>query len=97
MLFPQLREFIESVIAKLSITKKYRFGFRVNDQWKSKPLTHELFNQLMDNLTKEKFIYDMDNKPVEYFYDNCGQELPEWSLFDAISVKPVSGIERREG
>ena len=86
MLFDKLVSFMESVVGNLAITNKYKFKFRVNNCWYSKPLTPELWNTLLEKLKNGSLIYDIDNKPPEYFYEKGGENIPEWSLFDSIGI-----------
>ena len=41
-------------------------------------------DKLMNKFNEQSFIFDMDQKPPEYFYEQGSEELPEWSLFSAI-------------
>ena len=87
LLFPQLKKFFEDFIDSLPITQHYNFVFNVNGQWIKKPLSPELYNQLMENFTEENLIFNLDQKPPEYFYEKGSMELPEWSLFSAIGIE----------
>ena len=82
----KLVDYMETVMGEMAITNRYKFTFRVNGQWYSKPLTPELWHTLLEKLKNGSLIYDIDNKPPEYFYEKGGEELPEWSIYDAIGV-----------
>ena len=84
LLFPRLKEFFEDTIAKLPIIQMYKIQFNVNGTWKSLPLKPETFNKLMENFTEENFVFDLESKAPEFFYENGGEELPTWSLFSAL-------------
>lgn len=90
ILFPKLIQFFHDYIDNLPITNKFNFGFKVDNQWYSKPLTPELYNKLMENFTLENLIFNIDNKPPEYFYEQGSMNIPEWSLFSAIRIAPIS-------
>ena len=83
-LFPLLKAFFEEHIATLPIIGKYKLQFKVDGQWHSRQLKPETFNKLMENFTEEHFIFNIDEKPPEYFYEKGGEDLPEWSLFSEI-------------
>ena len=54
----------------------------------------------MDNLTLENLIFNNDNKPPEYFYEQGKDELLEWSLFNELSFmkfKDDEGYNDRGG
>ena len=52
-----------------------------------------LWNKLMENFTLKNFIFDMDNKPPEYFYEEGGMELPTWYLFSALKFTKYEKYE----
>ena len=83
-LFPLLLNFFNENIATLPIIEKYKIQYKVNGIWYSKQLNPENYNKLMNNFTEENFIFNIDQKPPEYFYEKGGQDLPDWSLFSAI-------------
>lgn len=89
LLFPRLKQFFKDFIDPLPATEQYKFAFNVNGQWYSKPFTPELYNQLMENFHEENLIFNLDDRPPEYFYEKGSMKLPEWSLFSAISIEPV--------
>ena len=45
-------------------------------------------NKLMENLTEQNFIFDLEDIIPEYFYEEGGEELPAWSLFTELSFSP---------
>ena len=83
-LFPLLLNFFNENIATLPIIEKYKIQYKVNGIWYTKQLNPENYNRLMNNFTEENFIFNIDQKPPEYFYEKGGQDLPDWSLFSAI-------------
>lgn len=83
-IFPQLLEFFHEHIDTLPIIEKYKLQYKVNGAWHTLTFTPENYKKLMDNFTEENFIFDIDQKPPEYFYEKGSQELPDWSLFSAI-------------
>ena len=89
LLFPQLKNFFETFIAELPITGKYKVIFKVNGNYYSKPLSSAVFNKLMQNLTDKNFIFNIDDHPPEYFYEQGSMELPAWSLFSELSIKEI--------
>ena len=80
-------------IGQLIITDKYRIRYRVGKEWKTKSLTPEVFNDLMDSFTEEDFILDIDSTPPEYYYDEQSMQMPPWSLFSAIKFEPVKNTK----
>ena len=94
LLFPELKSFFEEEIASLPIIDMYKIQFKVNNEWRTKPLKPEVWNKLMENFTLNNFIFDMDEKPPEYFYEHGGEEFPTWSLFSAIKF---SRYHKHEG
>ena len=83
-IFPLLLNFFNENIATLPIIEKYKIQYKVNGIWYTKQLNPENYNKLMNNFTEENFIFNIDQKPPEYFYEQGGQDLPDWSLFSAI-------------
>ena len=67
-LFPKLKKFFDEKIGELTIIEMYKIQYKVNNDWRSKPLKPDVWNKLMENFTLKNFIFDMDNKPPEYFY-----------------------------
>ena len=83
-LFPLLLNFFNENIASLPIIEKYKIQYKIDGTWYSRQLNPENYNKLMNNFTEENFIFNIDQKPPEYFYEQGGQDLPDWSLFSAI-------------
>ena len=80
----------------ISIIEKYKLVYRVNGEWHTKPLTPEVMNKLSNDLTEANFVFDIDDKPPEYFYDDnkgSANELPSWSLFSAIRFEPNPKVD----
>ena len=69
----------------IPIIQMYKFQFKVNDRWVTKPLTQKVMNKLMDNFTEQNFIFNLDDIAPEYFYEHGGEELQSWSIFTAIN------------
>ena len=90
LLLPRLKKFFESVIAELPITGKYKVVFKVNGNYYSKPLSPTVYKKLMDNLIDKNFIFNIDEQPPEYFYEQGSMELPAWSLFSWLAIKEIS-------
>ena len=76
LLFPFLRDFLLNEIGQLIITDDYRIRYRVNNEWRTKALTPEVFNGLMESFTEEDFIFNLDSTPPEYFYDRQSMQMP---------------------
>ena len=87
-LFPRLKEFFEELMENTPIIEMYKIQFKVNGEWKSKPLTPKVMNKLMENLTEQNFIFDLEDIIPDYFYEEGGEELPTWSLFTELSFSP---------
>ena len=85
LIFPALSNFFKNVVSNLNI-EEYKLQFNVGGEWHSKPLTPELWKDLVDKFELENFIFNFngDGKPAEYFYDKGSMEFPEWSLFSSI-------------
>ena len=84
LLFQPLSDFFDKHILKLPIINKYKVSFLVNGSWYHKPLTPEVLNNLMNNLKEKHLIFDIDTTPPEYFYEEGGSKLPDWSMFDVL-------------
>ena len=77
-------------IGTLTFAKKYMIKFRVDGDWKTVPLNQDTYKQLLEKLQKGSFVYNMDEMPTwEYEAGKEITELTQWSLFDAILIKPV--------
>ena len=87
--FPLLKEWLTDVVGGQVLEKKYKFCFKVNDKWYSKPLTPELYDEMMSKFTEESLLYSIDKTFKDYISDPAVYDLPEWSLFDAVSIKEV--------
>ena len=70
------------------IIKQYKLSYKVNGCWHSQPLTPEVMKKLYDDLAEANFIFDIDEKPPEYYYEKEKNELPPWCLFSAIAFTP---------
>ena len=80
----ELKEFLEEEVKPLVITDDYKIQFSVNGEWHSKPLTPEIFTDLLSKLTKNNFFYDLRKIRPEKLYEKAAMDLPEWSMFSAI-------------
>ena len=87
--FPLLKEWLTDVVGGQVLEKKYKFCFKVNDKWYSKPLTPELYDEMMSKFSEESLLYSIDKTFKDYISDPAVYDLPEWSLFDAVSIKEV--------
>ena len=96
-IFPELLEFFHEHIDSLPIIDKYKLQYKINGVWHTKQLSAENYKKLMDNFTEENFIFDIDQKPPEYFYEQGSQELPEWSLFSAIKFSKYIHYKDNKG
>ena len=96
MLFEPLKEYMENEMGKLSSSNQYKIQFNVNGEWHSKPLTPEVYNQLLANFDLKHFIFDLENKPPEYFYEAGHMTLPEWSLFSSLKLSRLANSSRNE-
>ncbi len=91
LLLPRLREFFKNLMDNTSIIEQYKLSYKVNGSWHTKPLSPELMDQLFNDLTEENFIFNINEKPPEYYYDSNNKdkyELPNWSLFSSIAFTP---------
>ena len=84
LLLPLLKTFFEEHIMSLPQIGRYKISFKVNGQWYHKPLDANILKQLMDNLTKQHFIFDIEHTNPEYFYEHGAERIPEWSVFSEI-------------
>ncbi len=92
LIFPALHNFFNTIVKNFSVTNQYKLRFKVNNEWRTLPLTSENFNKLMENFTKKHFIFDMDDVKPEYFYEKGSMELPEWSLFSQLIFSKTLAI-----
>ena len=100
LLFPKLKQFMQNLKERITIIEQYKISFKVDGEWHSKGLKPELFRKLMDNLTLENLIFDIDERPPEYFYEQGNDELPQWSIFSALKftkLKDYDGYNDRGG
>ena len=86
LMFPLFKQFFAEHIDSLPITSKYILRYNVNGVWRSFPFKSENYNKLMNKFNEQSFIFDMDTKPPEYFYENGGEELPDWSFFSPLQL-----------
>ena len=96
-IFPQLLEFFRDHIDSLPIIEKYKLQYKIDGVWHTKQLSAENYKKLMDNFTEENFIFDIDQKPPEYFYEQGSEELPAWSLFSAIKFCKYIQYDNNKG
>ena len=93
-LFPKLKQFLLSFMMKTDVIDKYKICFRVNGKWNSKKLDHETIVKLYEQFTERSFIYEIpDFQTMEYVSDAAFDELPDWSMFDAITIKKFTPSE----
>lgn len=86
----RLKEFFNDYIANMAESKDYEFSFKVFGRWFSKPLTPELYRQLLDNFSKVTFTYEYAEPIPESISDPAIEEIPEWSYFTAIGFRKKS-------
>ena len=82
------------------MTAKFLLRFGINGKWKTRTLTTEIYNQLMDSLDKKEFIYRKEVLETSciHFYNEPEEGLFKFVHFDAISFEPVksSGNNRKD-
>ena len=91
MLLPRLQEFFKNLMDTIPVISKYKLVYKVNGEWHTRPLTPEVMTKLYNDLNEANFIFDIDDRPPEYFYDEnkgVNNDLPSWSLFSAIRFEP---------
>ena len=94
-LFPILKKWFDEVISKISMGEKFKFCFKVGEQWRALPFNQELFNKLSDSLKDGCLIYNMDKYNPENAFnsDQSIDTLPEWSIFSAIHICKIKHNE----
>ena len=93
LIFEPLKNFFKKHILTLPIIRKYKLQFKVNGQWHTKPLDEESLNQLMRNLEEKHLLFNLDTTPAEYFYEDDGSKLPDWSMFDEIRFNEYTNYD----
>ena len=58
--FQQMKEKLQKEIGELAITERFKINYRVNGNWKSRTLTPEVFNSLMNSLDEQEFVYSKE-------------------------------------
>ena len=94
MIFEPLKHFFEKHILTIPVIGKYKLKYQVNGDWHSKVLNAETLDKLMKNLEEKHLIYDLDTTPPEYFYEDGGSELPDWSLFDVLQFSEYQKFDK---
>lgn len=91
--FERMKAKLEEVIGELAMTEKFLIHFRINGQWKSRTLTPQIWNKLMDSLNKQEFIYGKEvfETSIVHFSPDGDSEFFKFVYFDAISFTPVKG------
>ncbi len=84
LLLPRLRDFIKENLLNHPTIEEYRIVFNVGGEWHGKPLTPEIINDLLNDLTEGNFLFNHHEQPPEYFYDAGSMELPPWSLISGL-------------
>ena len=78
----------------------FQIHFRINGEWRTKTLTPELWNQLMESFDKQEFIYGKEvfETNIIQFTSDGSTEFLKLTNFDAISITPVkqSGNTRKD-
>ena len=90
--FERMKQKLEQVIGELAITEKFLIHYRINGEWKSRTLTPQIWNTLMDSLDKQEFIYGKEvfETSIVHFSLDGDSEFFKLVYFDAISFTPVS-------
>ena len=87
-------------IGDLAITRRFKINYRVAGVWKSRTLTPEVWNDLMNSLDKDEFIYgDEIYEHSEIEFSDCSETgIYKLIYFDAISFEPLrrSGNTRKD-
>ena len=98
--FDRMKQKLEEIIGELAITEKFLIHYRINGEWKTRTLTTEIYNQLMESLDKKEFVYGKEAFETSYvhFSDDPEEGLFKLVYFDAISITPVkeSGNTRKD-
>ena len=98
--FQQMKEKLQKEIGELAITERFKINYRVNGNWKSRTLTPEVFNSLMNSLDEQEFVYSKEVFQTNEvrFSDDGEFEYYKLSHFDAISFTPISesGSQRKD-
>ena len=91
--FERMKTKLEDIIGELAMTKKFLINFRINGQWKSRTLTPQLWDRLMDSLDKKEFIYGKEVFEVDIVHNSLDDDSDLFKLayFDAISFTPIKG------
>ena len=100
-----LIDLLQNIVApQINARDKYYFNYRVSDDkgtnWVKVPLKPGTFQALINRLKDGGLVFNMDDRPPEYFYEQGHPELPYWSLFSEISLakgKMNSGYTDRGG
>ena len=92
--FDMLNSYLTYTLGEMATTNRFEFNFKVNGQWKSKPLTPELYRKLRENFTHKTFIYNAMERDTSYTPNNFSNpeewDVIDWTLFDAIGVKSIN-------
>lgn len=88
-IFDPLKDFFENVLSLHAASNEYKISFAVGTEWHSLPFTPQIYNKLMENFTEQNFLFHMDERPAEYFYERGLNELPDWSLFSSLKFSRI--------
>ena len=89
--FDALKQKLEEMIGDASMENKYKINYRVNGVWKSRTLTPEVYNALMDSLDKREFVYANEVFQSSYTkFSDEPDEIMKIIYFDAISFTPIN-------
>ena len=98
--FPLIKEKLESIIGDLAMTNQFKISYRVNGVWKSRTLTSEIWNSLMNSFDEQEFIYgnEIHNTGLVSFSDDANVDVFKLVHFDAISFRRIqaSGSTRKD-
>ena len=98
--FDRIKAKLQEVIGDLAMTERLKINYRINDVWRSRTLTREIWNQLMDSFDKEEFIYGKEilDTNLVHFSNDAEEGVFKLIHFGAISftrIKP-SGSKRKD-
>ena len=91
LLFPKLKQFLDKLGERINVIEQYKISFNVDGEWHSKTLSPEIWRKLNDNLSNGDLLYEMDNKPPEYFYNE--NDIPSWSLYNELTFSKLKNYQ----
>ena len=90
--FPLMKEKLIQLLGDASMEEKYKVNYRVNGTWRSRTLTPEVYDSLINSLDQQEFIYGNEVFESSYarFSDQPEGELMKLIYFDAISFTRIN-------